>query len=177
MKLRTKIMMLSLLPVFILGIGIFILAADRIANGIYDETYVGMQATALAVRDIFEVGNKGSYHMDEEGNLWKGESLNITQSAEIVDHIKDNTGMDVTIFWDDTRILTSIKNEAGKRQTQTKASSAVTRKVLIDGENYFSRNAEILGNMSYAMCHITRRAPTILLAWFSLALPVQALQN
>lgn len=36
MKLRTKIMMAALLPVFILGLGIFILAADRIANGIYD---------------------------------------------------------------------------------------------------------------------------------------------
>ena len=39
MKLRTKIMMIALLPVFVLGIGIFILAADRTANGIYDEAY------------------------------------------------------------------------------------------------------------------------------------------
>ena len=57
MKLRTKIMMIALLPVFVLGIGIFILAADRTANGIYDEAYAGMQAASLAVRDIFEVGN------------------------------------------------------------------------------------------------------------------------
>ena len=110
MKLRTKIMTISLLPVFMLGIGIFILSADRIANGIYNESYAGMQAAALAVRDIFEVGNQGEYHLDDNGDLWKGKTLNISQSDKIVEHIKETTGMDVSIFWGDTRILTSIKN-------------------------------------------------------------------
>lgn len=152
MKLRTKIMMIALLPVFILGIGIFILAADRTANGIYDEAYAGMQAASLAVRDIFEVGNHGSYHMDENGDLWKGESLNISEAVEIVDHIKNKTGMDVTIFWNDTRILTSIKNEAGERQIHTKASNAVINKVLKQGEYYLDRNVEILG-AEYIVCY------------------------
>ncbi len=152
MKLRTKMMMISLLPVFVLGIGILILAADRIADGIYQEAYGGMQAAALAVRDIFEVGNKGKYHLDENGDLWKGEALNITQSVEIVDHIKETTGMDVTVFWGDTRILTSIENENGERQTQTTAPKAVTQKVLEDGEYYMDRNVEILGR-EYIVCY------------------------
>ena len=38
MKLRTKILLTALLPVFLHGIGIFILAADRTANGIYDQS-------------------------------------------------------------------------------------------------------------------------------------------
>lgn len=152
MKLRAKIMMIALLPVFILGIGIFLLAADRIANGIYDEAYAGMQAASLAVRDIFEIGNYGSYHMDEEGRLWKGDTLNITESVEIVDHIKDNTGMDVTIFWGDTRILTSIKDASGNRQIQTKASDKVVQKVLNNGEFYLDRNIEILGT-EYIVCY------------------------
>lgn len=152
MKLRTKIMMIALLPVFVLGIGIFILAADRTANGIYDEAYAGMQAASLAVRDIFEVGNDGSYYMDEKGDLWKGESLNISQAVEIVDHIKNRTGMDVTIFWGDTRILTSIKDEEGERQIHTKASDAVIEKVLKKGEYYLDRNVEILG-VEYIVCY------------------------
>ena len=39
MKLRTKILLIALLPVILLGIGIFILAADRTANSIYDQAY------------------------------------------------------------------------------------------------------------------------------------------
>lgn len=42
MKLKGKIFALSLIPVILLGIVMFLVAADRIANGIYDEAYVGM---------------------------------------------------------------------------------------------------------------------------------------
>jgi Methyl-accepting chemotaxis protein len=152
MKLRTKILLIALLPVILLGIGIFILAADRTANGIYDQAYAGMQAASLAVRDIFEIGNEGEYHVDAQGDLWKGTSLNISQSTGIVDHIKENTGMDVTIYWGGTRILTSIQNQQGERQTQSQAGSAIIQKVLQNGEYYFSRDIEILGK-KYVACY------------------------
>lgn len=153
MKLKGKILALSLIPVIVLGISMFLVAADRIANGIYDEAYVGMQATTLAVRDIFEEGNSGSYHMDENGTLWKGDSLNISQATNITDHIKENTGMEVTIFWGDTRILTSIVNEKGERQINTQASAEVVSHVLKNGETYQNRDVEILGQ-KYIVCYI-----------------------
>lgn len=59
LKLKGKILALSLIPLVLLGTSMFIVAADRIANGIYDEAYLGMQATTLAVRDIFEIGYEG----------------------------------------------------------------------------------------------------------------------
>ena len=145
MKLKGKIFALSLVPVLVLGITMFLVAADRIANGIYDEAYIGMRATTLAVRNIFEEGNSGAYHIDENGMLWKGDTLNISQAVNIVDHIKESTGIDVTIFWGDTRILTSIVNEHGDRQTNTRASAEVVEHVLKNGEIYQDRNIEILG--------------------------------
>lgn len=153
MKLRTKILLIALLPIILLGVGIYLLAADRIANGIYDQAYAGMEAAALAVRDIFEIGNAGAYQIDENGELWKGDHLNISQSTDIVDHIKDSTGMDVTIFWGDTRILTSIKNDSGERQNHSKASDAVVQTVLKGGEYYLDRNVNILGTQ-YIVCYI-----------------------
>lgn len=152
MKLKGKILALSLIPVIALGIVMFLAAADRIANCIYDEAYVGMQATTLAVRDIFETGNSGSYHMDENGCMWKGDALNISQATDITDHIKQNTGMEVTVFWGDTRILTSIVNERGERQINTQASAEVVDQVLKNGETYQNRNVEILGR-EYIVCY------------------------
>lgn len=152
MKLHTKILLIALLPILILGVGIFLLAADRTANGIYDEAYAGMKAASLAIRDIFEVGNDGKYEMDEQGDLWKGTTLNISKAEEIVDHIKSNTGMDVTIFWGNTRILTSIENEVGERQINTQASEKVIQTVLKNGETYLDRNTEILGR-EYIVCY------------------------
>ena len=65
MKLKAKILAVSLIPVILLGVIMFLVAADRIANGIYDEAYLGMHATTLAIRDIFETGYEGQYHLDE----------------------------------------------------------------------------------------------------------------
>lgn len=152
MKLRMKILLLALVPVLALGIVMFLVASGRIANGIYDEAYVGMQATTLAVRDIFETGNEEPYYMDENGELWKG-TLNISQATDITDHIKTNTNMEVTVFWGDTRILTSIVDAQGNRQINTQASAQVTERVLKNGEVYQARNVEILGE-EYIVCYI-----------------------
>lgn len=117
-----------------------------------EDAYVGMQATTLAVRDIFEVGNSGPYHIDENGMMWKGDTLNISQTVDITDHIKENTGMEVTVFWGDTRILTSIVNENGERQINTQASEEVVDCVLKKGETYQNRNVEIFGT-KYIVCY------------------------
>ncbi len=153
MKLKGKILALTLVPVITLGVFMILVAADRIANGIYDEAYIGMHATALAVRDIFEEGNSGTYHLDENGDLWKGETMNISQAFGIVDHIKQNTGMEVTVFWGDTRVLTSIVNEEGERQINTNASEEIVSRVMEKGGTYQERNVEILGR-KYIVCYI-----------------------
>lgn len=145
MKLKGKILAFSLVPLILLGISMFLVAADRIANGIYDEAYLGMKATTFAVKDIFEIGYEGEYRLDENGDLWRGNDLNISQAYDIVDHIKENTGLEVTIFWNDTRILTSISDDNGNRQIGTKASPEITQHVLKNGEPYQNRNVDILG--------------------------------
>ena len=150
MKLKAKILTFSLVPLILLGITLFLVSADRIANGIYDEAYVGMKATTLAVKDIFEIGYEGDYQLDENGELWRGNELNISQAYDIVDHIKKNTGLEVTIFWNDTRILTSIKDDNGTRQTGTKAPAEVIQSVLNEGKPFQNRNVEIL-NKKYVV--------------------------
>ncbi len=145
LKLKGKILALSLIPLIMLGTSMFIVAANRIANGIYNEAYLGMQATTLAVKDIFEIGYEGPYTMNSDGELWKGTELNISQAYDIVDHIKENTGLEVTVFWNDTRILTSITDANGNRQIGTTASSDIVQRVLKDGEPYHNRNVDILG--------------------------------
>ena len=118
MKLKAKILSLSLLPVILLGVSMFLVAADRIEDGIYNEAYVGMQATTLAVRDIFEIGHSGQYWLNEDGELYKGEEFNISQAMDIVDHIKENT--DISII--DTIRLNEIIEESRRQNGSTRNS-------------------------------------------------------
>ncbi len=145
MKLRMKMLMLSVVPIVGLGVIMFLMAASQIGSGIYNQAFTGMHATTLAIRDIFETGHDGEYALDSNGELWKGDSLNISQAYDIVDNIKENTGMEVTVFWGDTRILTTIVDAGGKRQIGTQASPAVVDAILKKGETYYEKGVDILG--------------------------------
>lgn len=50
---------------------VILLSTARISDAVYQRTYIGMRATTLAVRDIFETGNEGECYIDEQGNLWR----------------------------------------------------------------------------------------------------------
>ncbi len=145
MKLRTKIILLSVLPVLLLGMIAMNFSTFQLKKGIYEKAYDGMHATTLAVRNIFETGNTGSYRLDENGELWKGDTLNISQATQLVDQIKENTNFDVTIFYQDTRYLTTIVNEKGNREINTKAPDHVIETVLKNGNDYKAENVDVQG--------------------------------
>lgn len=153
MKLRTKIIMLAIIPFICFAAFISIFSSKRFSEGIFDETYKGMEAAAIAIRDGMKLGINGDYHMDDKGNMWIGHMVNISGENGIVDSIKKNTGLEVTIFYEDTRKLTSIVNEYGDRQIGSKASEEVVQKVLKNGENYFSDEVLIF-NKRHISCYI-----------------------
>ena len=95
MKLRGRLLVMALLPVIGLGILSYGVVSVQITKGIEEQTYRGMKATTLAVREIFESGASGEYHLDESGQLWKGDEMNISGSQAIVDSIKADTGFDM----------------------------------------------------------------------------------
>lgn len=88
--------------------------------------------------------------MDENGDMWKGDTLNVSQRTSLADDVKAATGMEVTVFFGDTRYMTSVKNEAGERVIGTKASDVVTQEVLGKGENYFAENVDVVGEKFFA---------------------------
>lgn len=48
MKLKTKMIAISLIPAIVLGVILFLVAAKQIESSVYEEAYVGMEAAALA---------------------------------------------------------------------------------------------------------------------------------
>lgn len=145
MKLRTKICLTAIVPIICLAIIILIVAMDLFKDKITDQAYSGMRGTALAIAQIFETGSDGDYHLSEDDQLYKGDDFNISDATDIVDSIKAETGYDVTVFYGDTRYLTTVIDENGKRQIGTKASEEVIQKTLINGETLCSDDVNVLG--------------------------------
>lgn len=144
MKMKAKLLLIVLLPLIVMGIVTVIVSNFRISNVVTDNIENGLRAAAVSVRDTIQNADDGAFSVDASGALYKG-TYNITEHVEIADNIQEATDMDITVFYGDTRYMTSICKEDGSRQVGTQASEVVTEEVLKKGNDYFARNVDVQG--------------------------------
>jgi len=140
---------MGLIPVIVLGAVIMYFSHWKISDVIADELENALRATALSVRDMLTYSVEGDYGLNENGDFVKG-SFNITKNENIADAISAETGIEVTVFYGDTRYMTSVKDSTGKRALGTKAAGEVVEKVLKNGEAYFADNVDVAGTPFFA---------------------------
>ena len=74
----------------------------------------------------------------------------LTGDYSIVDSLKESYGMDITLFYGDKRILTTLTDKKGKRMSGTSADGQVSHWVLENGKDYFSEKIKIGGKSYFA---------------------------
>lgn len=138
----------SMLIPAIIGIIIcVIMATIYMTKASENEIEACLKSTAYAVRQTYDEIDAGQYRLS--GNvLFKG-TTNLSNHMQIVDNLKEQTDIECTFFYNDTRFVTTIKDETGARVLYTKCSDTVKEHVLENGEAYFAKNVDIAGNDYY----------------------------
>ena len=113
MNIKKKILAISIGPVLVLGIISLAFSVTMVKNSMLDEVKDALKGTAAATLAAYDQ-NTGDYMETSNGDIWKG-SYNISKSESLVDRIKSNSGMDVTFFYGDKRIMTSAVDGNGDR--------------------------------------------------------------
>lgn len=101
-----------------------------------------LAASIYALEQSVSLLSDGDWNYDGT-DLYKGD-YNISGTQEFLDSFKENTGVDVTIFWGTTRRATSIFDKNGNRVVGTEISDKVYEEVQKNGV-YFTSNVEIEG--------------------------------
>lgn len=152
MKLRTKIILTSVIPIVVLGIFIFFFSDMLITENMEKEVFEGLHSTAIALKAATDESDPGKYYVGS-GTLMKG-NHNITNDHDLVDSLKDKVGVVSTIFFGDTRYATSIIDPAtNKRLIGTQASEEVVKKV-IDGDSEYSASGVLINGNPYYVFYI-----------------------
>ena len=98
---------------------------------------------AKSLREAYmETGDKGAFSMDGE-TLKKG-SETLSGNYELIDNLKKQQDVELSLFYGDTRILTTLTDESGKREINTKISDSVYKE-LQNGNDYYSDELELFG--------------------------------
>jgi len=128
MSLKKKILATAIFPILILGILSMLLTMTVVKNAMVNEIRDALKGTAAATLAAYDQ-NTGDYIESTNGDIWKG-GYNISRSENLVDKIKDNSGMDVTFFYGDRRVMTSALDKNGSRILGSPAGEKIVEKVL-----------------------------------------------
>lgn len=132
---------MNMLPLILLTLVITTFSAVRFAASINVETKNGLVNLSHTVVTLYDTVYEGDYHAVEEDGavyLMKGDHT-INGNFAIIDSIKEKTGVDISIFYQDTRVITTIRSDGGERVTGTKANGTVVEDVLKAGSRIFMR--------------------------------------
>lgn len=141
-KLLMKISLLVILPIILVAaVCTYVSVRNEIALA-GDLIQSQLKSVAYCVSDIF-FGMEDGTITYEDGIFRSGDSVYIT--LETLEKIKAETGVDITFFYEDVRVLTSLRDETGNYQTGTKMSDDIKRIVLNQGLEYSNNNIMILG--------------------------------
>ena len=147
LTIRKKLLLCSILPISVLGIIIVFMSLTFLRNSIINQVENSLRGTAAATLAAYDQ-NSGTYLVAENGDVWKG-GYNISNSEKLLDTIKEKSGMDVTFFYGNKRIMTSIKEQSGQRILGSPAGSKIEEMVLQNGKEYFSKNVSVDGVMYF----------------------------
>lgn len=150
MKFKQKMLTLCCVPLVLLTVLSLAIGLIQFRSGMYTQTKSSLKSGALAAMNLYTSQGYGDYDLKQDGNVWRGMNFNVSQETSVVDSLKQQTGIDITFFYQDTAVMTSICNEDGLRWIGMTAGENIRRYTLGQGAQLWYRNIEIDGNMCHA---------------------------
>lgn len=106
-----------------------------------------LKAVAVSVNNSYNALVDGDWELID-GVLCKGgEPVDNT----LIDGIGKQNGIEITLFYGDTRYLTTLKDDSGKRIVGTKVGSKITEDVLKNGREYINESISIKNKEYYVL--------------------------
>ncbi|MBQ6786998.1 MAG: cache domain-containing protein [Lachnospiraceae bacterium] len=148
----TELLLICIVPLVVLAIVIILVASSNMRSGLQQQAIQTLQSTVTAVKAAYVNLNDGDFYVDENGSFMKGD-YNITENMTTIDEYTDGLDTDVTLFFGDTRMATSLFDTSGNRIIGTQAGAQVIETVLNKGQVFTSYDTTI-NNQNY-YCYYT----------------------
>ena len=137
---------LAILPVILFALAVIFIGIPFLTRMMYRYSEKELKDACLSTGLLMEAYYPGDYRLTGKDYLYlyKGDT-DITMDYSVVDTVSNATGLEISLFYKDTRILTTLTDENGTRMVGTGAASQVYKLVYEDGEEVFYNNTMIFG--------------------------------
>ncbi len=150
-KINVRLMTMMILPIVLFGIVMTVFEYVQVQREIEKEVEQELREVIAVVGYDFNQMYPGDYELKETGtekSLYKGE-VRLSKNYQYIDNFKERTGLDISIFYDDMRYLTTITGNTSLRSIGTKTRTFIYDSVVKNGETVFYEKVSV-GNETYA---------------------------
>lgn len=134
-------------PILVLGIVLVIMGTKSVSEGMELEIQKALASTARETVALYSLSYPGEIHM--EGDRFFMGDTDLTQEYTLLDQISENTDNEISIFYGDTRMLTTITDDMGERIVHTTAKDPNILSAIQMGNEYYSDRVYINGQYYY----------------------------
>ncbi|WP_165919330.1 methyl-accepting chemotaxis protein [Kineothrix alysoides] len=148
--MRGKILTLSIVPIVVTSIFSLLISQIQFSKGLYQEIEEGLRTVAVSASNLYSTQGYGDYALKEDGNVWRGMNYNVSDSAALLDSLKDRTGIDIIFYFGEDPIVTSMKDEAGNRLDNFENVKQMIGLIYEGEKEVFAKKVEIAGKQYHA---------------------------
>lgn len=119
--------------------------------------YILYKGDFSKIKDSIDLDNVNSNALDSKSSVTEmkndavsSATVDVLDTVDIMDTLHEETGIDISLFWGDIRVATSLVDDSGKRIVGTKMDNEVKIKVIDQGIEYFNENFVIDGHPHFA---------------------------
>lgn len=149
LKLTPRLVLVAALPLILMFAfavaGISSSCGSIIESMVQHELMTAQYAFETSVANIAQ----GTY-IYTNGKFYKGKR-NISDNTQFFDNFSHEVDLQVTVFYGNIRVATSLVDADGNRMVGTEADPKIYDLVVNQGQDYYSENVEISGKTYYAM--------------------------
>ena len=143
--LGDKMLALAVLPILVLGIVLMVVSMQTFSDKMEGHVRKEMTQQTKLILKILDENYPGEFSLnkDVKGNyhIYKG-GKDITKDTEIM-------GVEVTLFCQDVRLQTTLRDSKGRLFINTAVSSVITKDVLKKKKAHFYRSTTNVGDERY----------------------------
>ncbi len=182
-KIYYTMQAISILPILLFGLLIMAFGTVSFTKAMTQEVFDHLDTSAHLFISLIDSNHPGDYILKTQEidgqtmySLYKGKQ-EITGQHDLVDNFKEDTGMDMTLFYKDTRILTTVTDWNNNRIIGTVAPEHLIAEVQDNNEVQFYDNAMINGRKYFACYHPLTNSDGLVVGMLFVGKPIEEVKD
>jgi len=151
-SLYTTFLVMTLVPLLLFGVIAAGFVSYRVRETVkaqVNENLSNIAATVVAAYDEMYPGEYSVLIMKKSATMYKGDEV-LSENTAFIDKVKQESGMEISLFFADTRLVTTLEGQDGKRLTNLLAAEKVVAEVFLEKNEKFYDNVYIEKTPYYA---------------------------